>query len=69
MYIPRQMGKNVLAYIICRSEKDMDSMNLIPYIEDEKLFDYAVSCAQTLRADGRSDGRGEAQALLRMAAG
>ena len=59
------MGKNVLAYIICRSEKDMDSMNLIPYIEDEKLFDYAVSCAQTLRADGRSDGRGEAQALLR----
>jgi len=43
----------------------MDSMNLIPYIEDEKLFDYAVSCAQTLRPDGRSDGWGEAQALRR----
>jgi len=43
----------------------MDSMNLVPYIEDEKLFDYAVSCAQTLRADGRSDGWGAAQALRR----
>ena len=65
MYIQGQMGKNVFAYIICRSEKDMDSMNLIPYIEDEKLFDYAVSCAQTLRPDGRGDGRGDAQALKR----
>ena len=43
----------------------MDSMNLIPYIEDGKLFDYAVSCAQTLRPDGRGDGRGESQALRR----
>ena len=43
----------------------MDSMNLIPYIEDEKLYDYAVSCAQTLRPDGRGDGRGESQALRR----
>ena len=43
----------------------MDSMNLIPYIEDEKLYDYAVSCAQTLRPDGRSDGRTEARVLRR----
>lgn len=43
----------------------MDSINLVPYIEDDRLFDYAASCAQTLRPDGREDGRGEAQTLKR----
>ena len=41
----------------------MDSINLVPYIEDERLFDYAASCAQTLRSDSREDGRGEAKTL------
>ena len=43
----------------------MDSMNLVPYIEDERLYDYAVSCAHALRPDGTRDGRGEAQTLRR----
>ena len=41
----------------------MDSMNLIPYIEDERLYDYAVSCARSLRPDGLTDGRADARAL------
>ena len=41
----------------------MDSMNLIPYIEDERLYDYAVSCARSLRPDGFADGRADARAL------
>jgi len=41
----------------------MDSMNLIPYIEDERLYDYAVSCARSLRPDGQTDGRADARAL------
>ena len=41
----------------------MDSINLVPYIEDERLFDYAASCAQTLRPDGRDEGREEARRL------
>lgn len=43
----------------------MDSMNLVPYIDDERLYDYAVSCARTLRPDGETDGRGEAGKLRR----
>ena len=43
----------------------MDSMNLIPYIEDEKLAEYAASCARTLRPDGTLDGAAEAQSLRR----
>ena len=43
----------------------MDSMNLVSYIDDERLFDYAVSCAQTLRPDALLDGRGEASTLRR----
>ena len=43
----------------------MDSMNLVPYIEDERLFDYAASCARTLRPDGSADGREAARALRR----
>ena len=41
----------------------MDNMNLVPYIDDERLFDYAVSCARTLRPDGLGDGFGEARTL------
>ena len=44
-------------------EVSMDSMNLIPYIEDERLYDYAVSCARSLRPDGFADGRADARAL------
>ena len=47
------------------SEIAMDSMHLIPYIDDERLYDYAVSCAQTLRPDARTDARAEARALRR----
>ena len=43
----------------------MDSMNLIPYIEDDKLAEYAASCARTLRADGELDGVSAAQSLRR----
>ena len=43
----------------------MDSINLVPYIEDGRLFDYAASCAQTLRPEGLSDARAEAQTLRR----
>ncbi|MDO4990224.1 MAG: glucoamylase family protein [Eubacteriales bacterium] len=43
----------------------MDSMHLIPYIEDERLFSYAASCARTLRPEGRGDGRGAARRLRR----
>ena len=43
----------------------MDSMNLISYIDDERLFEYAASCAQTLRPDALLDGRGEASTLRR----
>ncbi len=43
----------------------MDSMNLIPYIEDERLAEYAASCARTLRADGELDGGPEAKELRR----
>ena len=43
----------------------MDSIHLIPYIDDARLYDYAVSCAQTLRPDARIDGRTEALALQR----
>ena len=43
----------------------MDSMNLVPYIEDGRLFDYAASCARTLRPDGSGDGRDEARTLRR----
>ncbi len=43
----------------------MDSMNLVSYIDDERLFDYAASCAQTLRPDGVLDGHGEAGTLRR----
>ena len=35
----------------------MDSMNLVPYIEDERLYDYAVSCAHALRPDATRDGQ------------
>ena len=41
----------------------MDSINLVPYIEDEQLYDYAAACARTLRPEGTDDGRAEAQAL------
>ena len=41
----------------------MDSMNLIPYIEDERLSDYAVSCARSLRPDGIRGGKEEARLL------
>ena len=43
----------------------MDSINLVPYIEDERLFDYAAACARTLRPEGTDDGHGEAQTLRR----
>ena len=43
----------------------MDSMNLIPYIDDERLFAYAASCARTLRPEGRGDGRAAARRLRR----
>ena len=43
----------------------MDSINLVPYIEDERLFDYAAACARTLRPEGTDDGHGEAQTLKR----
>ena len=43
----------------------MDSINLVPYIEDERLYDYAAACARTLRPEGMGDGRSEAQALRR----
>ncbi len=43
----------------------MDSMNLIPYIEDDKLAEYAVSCAHTLRPGGTLDGAAAAQSLRR----
>ena len=43
----------------------MDNMNLIPYIEDDRLYDYAVSCARSLRPDGFADGHEDARALKR----
>ena len=43
----------------------MDSINLVPYIEDERLYDYAAACARTLRPEGMDDGRNEAQTLRR----
>ena len=43
----------------------MDSINLVPYIEDERLYDYAAACARTLRPEGMADGREEAQTLKR----
>ena len=43
----------------------MDSINLVPYIEDERLYDYAAACARTMRPEGMDDGRSEAQALRR----
>ena len=43
----------------------MDSINLVPYIEEERLFDYAAACARTLRPEGMDDGRAEAQTLRR----
>lgn len=43
----------------------MDSINLVPYIEDERLYDYAAACARTLRPEGMADGREEAQTLRR----
>ena len=41
----------------------MDSINLVPYIEDERLFDYAAACAKTLRPEELGDGREEARIL------
>ena len=41
----------------------MDSLHLIAYVDDERLYDYAVSCAGTLRPDGSADGRATAHAL------
>ena len=43
----------------------MDSIHLVPYIDDAQLYDYAVSCARTLRTGGRGDGRCEERALRR----
>ena len=43
----------------------MDSINLVPYIEDDRLYDYAAACARTLRPEGMDDGRSEAQTLRR----
>ena len=34
----------------------MDSINLVPYIEDDRLYDYAAACARTLRPEGMDDG-------------
>ena len=43
----------------------MDSMNLIAYIDDDRLGDYAASCARTLRPEGIGGGRAEARRLRR----
>jgi hypothetical protein len=61
------MGKNVFAYIFSclNGDNGMDSINLVPYIEDERLYEYAAACARTLRPEGMDDGRGEAQTLRR----
>ena len=34
----------------------MDSMNLAPYINNERLADYAVSCARLLKSTGTQSG-------------
>ena len=41
----------------------MDSMNLAPYIDNERLADYAVSCARLLKSTGTQSG---AEAALRL---
>jgi hypothetical protein len=46
-------------------EVSMDSMNLIAYIDDDRLGDYAASCARTLRPEGIGGGRAEARRLRR----
>ena len=43
----------------------MDSMNIIPYIDDGQLGAYAASCARTLRIEGSGDGRSEARRVQR----
>ena len=43
----------------------MDSMHLIPYIDDGRLGAYAASCARTLRIEGSGDGRAAARRLQR----
>ena len=41
----------------------MDSMNLAPYIDNERLADYAVSCARLLKSTGTQSGT---EAALRL---
>ena len=62
---PASNGKKCLCNLFDGTEISMDSINLVPYIEDDRLYDYAAACARTLRPAGMDDGRGEAQALRR----
>ena len=43
----------------------MDSMKLVPYIENSKLFEFARSCASSLAPLSRGSGRADAAALRR----
>ena len=43
----------------------MDSMKLVPYIDEPGLFDYAASCAKAMGQCGMSHGKGEAARLRR----
>ena len=41
----------------------MDSMKLIPYIEDDRLAEYAASCARSLQDSHPGSGRADAVRL------
>lgn len=41
----------------------MDSLKLVPYIEDRRLFEYAASCANSLRDTLPASGKADAAAL------
>ena len=41
----------------------MDTMKLIPYIQDERLREYAANCARTMRSDSTGSGKKEAAEL------
>ena len=43
----------------------MDSMKLVPYIENSRLSDFALSCAKALSPLSKASGRAEAAQLRR----
>ena len=43
----------------------MDSMKLVPYIEEQALFDYAASCAKAMSGKAQGFGKHDAAALRR----